>query len=322
MAENTALAVVTPTAIAAPRHAGPLRPVARPVDLIEAHKEAATVIREALEDGRDYGRIPGAGDRKVLLKAGAERLSVAFGLRPVFSIISQEADHDREVHYVDRYKKPAVSYGLYRFVVKCQLERDGVVVGEGIGSCSTMESKYISRPRDCENTALKMAKKRATVDAVLSTLSLSDRFTQDVDDSDEDEPAPRPSRRAAEAEVVEPAPKPVPTFDLALAMKLARLLVDAKDDESVEYGAKHVEQVTDDSDLGKKVAAGLNALCDYKSAHLSHLKAVRDGEVAEDEDFVWRPAKPEWSAAAEWIRKGLARFEAAQAEKNSAATAQ
>jgi hypothetical protein len=188
---STALAVTAPAA-AIQRH-GPIRPVVKPVELIEAHKEAASVIREALEDGRDYGLIPGAGNRKVLLKAGAERLSVAFGLRPVFSIMNQEADHDREVHYTDRYKKPQVSTGLYRYVVKCQLERDGVVVGEGIGSCSTMEQKYVSRPRDCENTVLKMAKKRAQVDAVLSTLSLSDRFTQDVVD-DEVEPEQTPAR--------------------------------------------------------------------------------------------------------------------------------
>lgn len=321
MAETTtALAVVAPAVVQ--RANGPIRPVVKPVELIEAHKEAAEVIRQSLEDGRDYGRIPGAGDRKVLLKAGAERLSVAFGLRPVFSIITQEADHDRVVTYVDRYKKPATSLGLYRFVVKCQLERDGVVVGEGIGSCSTMESKYISRPRDCENTALKMAKKRATVDAVLSTLSLSDRFTQDIDDSDEEE-TPR-GGRAVDAEVVREQAKPVTlTFDIAPAMKLARLILDAKTDEEVAYGAAHVEKCVDDSDLGKKVAGGLNALVDYASAYVSHQLAVRSGEVDGGEDFVWRPARPEWTGLAEWMRKQLARFEEKQAaEKNSAVAAQ
>jgi hypothetical protein len=190
--ESTALATVHQNAIA--RHTGPIRPVVRPAEIIAAHKEAAEVIRDALEDGRDYGRIPGAGDRKVLLKAGSERLCVAFGLQPRFEIVESEADHDREVEYTDRYKKPAQSRGLYRYVIRCLLEREGVVVGEGLGSCSTMEQKYVSRPRDCENTALKMAKKRAQVDAVLSTLSLSDRFTQDVLDVDEREEMPRGPR--------------------------------------------------------------------------------------------------------------------------------
>lgn len=180
---TTAIVPATTTSLAR----GPLRPVARPVELIEAHKEAATVIREALEDGRDYGAIPGAGPKKVLLKPGAERLCVAFGLRPAYDVVSYEADHDRVVQYHDRRRGESTSVGLYRYVVKCKLERDGVVVGEGVGSCSTMEQKYVSRPRDSENTVLKMAKKRALVDAVLGTLSLSDRFTQDVGDDEQDD---------------------------------------------------------------------------------------------------------------------------------------
>lgn len=55
-------------------------------------------------------------------------------------------------------------------------------MGTGIGSCSSMESKYLRTPRDFDNTILKMAKKRALVDATLSTLGMSDRFTQDVED--------------------------------------------------------------------------------------------------------------------------------------------
>jgi hypothetical protein len=184
---DTALTTATPTTLATP--AGPLRPVVSPTALIAAHKEAAELLRSALEDGRDYGAIPGAGARKVLLKPGAERLCTSFGLRPTYDVVSYEADHDRVVVYQDRRRGEASSVGLYRYVIKCRLERGGVVVGEGVGSCSTMESKYVSRPRDSENTVLKMAKKRALVDAVLGTLSLSDRFTQDVGD-DEEEPAP------------------------------------------------------------------------------------------------------------------------------------
>jgi hypothetical protein len=197
---DTALATVT-TAAPLVRPSGPLRPVVSPAALIEAHKEAADVLRSALEDGRDYGAIPGAGPKKVLLKPGAERLCVAFGLQPVYSLLSSEADHDREVHYSDRRRGAATSTGLYRFVVKAQLTRDGVVVGEGIGSCSTMEQKYVSRPRDSENTVLKMAKKRALVDAVLGTLSLSDRFTQDVGDDDDGDDKPQAQQAPARPRV-------------------------------------------------------------------------------------------------------------------------
>lgn len=77
------------------------------------------------------------------------------------------------------------SLGLYRYVVECVLtaRATGEVVGAALGSCSTMETRYIRTPRDCENTVLKMASKRALVAAVLNTLSLSSRFTQDLEDS-------------------------------------------------------------------------------------------------------------------------------------------
>ncbi|HLL52631.1 MAG TPA: hypothetical protein VK447_03735, partial [Myxococcaceae bacterium] len=77
-----------------------------------------------------------------------------------------------------------VSYGLYRYVVRCVLIHieSGSTVGSGVGSASTMEGKYVDRPRESENTVLKMAKKRAFVDCTLSTFGLSDAFTQDLED--------------------------------------------------------------------------------------------------------------------------------------------
>jgi hypothetical protein len=159
-----------------------LRPIARPEQMIAVHREASELIRDALEDGRDYGTVPGAGPKKVLLKPGAERLCIAFGLSPRLEIIEKEIDHDRRVEWSSR-NGSGVSRGLYRYVVRCVLSRDGVDVGSGIASCSTMETKFVRDPRSAENTAIKMASKRALVAAVLSTLALSDRFTQDVDDN-------------------------------------------------------------------------------------------------------------------------------------------
>lgn len=159
-----------------------LRPIARPEQMIAVHREASELIRDALEDGRDYGTVPGAGPKKVLLKPGAERLCIAFGLSPRLEILEKEIDHDRRVEWSSR-SGSGVSRGLYRYVVRCVLSRDGVEVGSGIASCSTMETKFVRDPRSAENTAIKMASKRALVAAVLSTLALSDRFTQDVDDN-------------------------------------------------------------------------------------------------------------------------------------------
>jgi hypothetical protein len=206
--KNTALAVVAPQAPAL------LRPIATPAQFVAAHKEGVELIKNALEYGRDYGHIPKCGPKPALLKPGAERLALAFGCHPRYDVVEQEIDHDRTVTYQkDGRKQEAL--GLYRYVVRCTLVRgDGTEVGDGIASCSTMESKYVSRPRDCENTALKMASKRALVAAVLNAFGLSDRFTQDVEDTTdaEYEEAPRA------------APKPAPRAEQDPAQRLTAAL--------------------------------------------------------------------------------------------------
>jgi len=107
--------------------------------------------------------------------------------------MESEIDHDRAVHWtkVKKGYKGAPdkitegdSVGLYRFVVECEMvhRETGAVIAACIASCSSMESKYVDRPRDVENTIVKMAEKRAFVGAILLALGLSDEFTQDVED--------------------------------------------------------------------------------------------------------------------------------------------
>jgi hypothetical protein len=161
-----------------------LMPVATPEKIIDAHKAAVDIVTKVLEEGTDYGVVPGTGNRPALFKAGAERLCHCYGLSIHFEVIDQECDHDRENFYTDKYRKRQTSEGLYRFAILCRLTHrsTGQAISEAIGTCSTMESKYISRPRDCENTVIKMAQKRALVAASLHAFGLSDRFTQDVED--------------------------------------------------------------------------------------------------------------------------------------------
>ena len=60
-----------------------------------------------------------------------------------------------------------------------------MLITEGLGSCNTRERKYLKMdPYTMDNTVLKMAKKRALVDAALLVASLSDVFTQDLEDMD------------------------------------------------------------------------------------------------------------------------------------------
>jgi hypothetical protein len=192
--ENTALAV-------APKRAMTLmRPIAAPKDILVAQEETRTLIQETLKEGRDYGKIKGI-DKPTLLKPGAERVQMAFGCFVRYRIVEQEVDHNRKVEWRKKKRiynnahKDDKSYreeettgeslGLYRYVVEAQIvhRESGQIVGECIGVCSTMESKYVDRPRECENTALKMAEKRAHVGAVLNAFGLSEQFTQDIEDN-------------------------------------------------------------------------------------------------------------------------------------------
>jgi hypothetical protein len=203
-----------------------VRPIAKPAALVEAHKEVSALITSALEKDRDYGTVPGT-NKPTLLKPGAERLALAFGAVPKYAIIEQEREHDRVVPWTKQKKvwankfkgdreftlqaESGESLGLYRYVVRCTLiqRETDIVLGEGIASCSTLESKYIDRPRDCENTTLKMAQKRAFVAAVLNAFALSDRFTQDMEEAG-------PAAAAAEHE----DGKPKTALEIALDIPL------------------------------------------------------------------------------------------------------
>jgi hypothetical protein len=176
-----------------------LRPIANLEAIIGAQQEMVSVLNRLLKPERDYGKPPNT-DREILYKAGAESVCNAFGVFTDYEILDQEIDHMVEVPWVKRKKnwrnrhqgdreftwseEHGSSLGLYRYVIKCRLihRHSGEVVGTGVGSCSTLESKYIDRPRDTENTIIKMAQKRAHVAAVLTTFGLSDRFTQDLEE--------------------------------------------------------------------------------------------------------------------------------------------
>lgn len=178
-----------------------VRPVAKPTDLLALHDEVTQIIQSNLTKGVDYDVIPGTGDNPSLMKPGAEKLNLAFGAAAEYDIIEQEAEHDREVRWTKKKKvwrnqfrgdkifnwelEDGASLGLYRYVVRCRIVREGRVLASCIGVCSTLESKYVDRPRDCENTALKMAQKRAYVGATLHAYGLSNRFTQDVEENPE-----------------------------------------------------------------------------------------------------------------------------------------
>jgi hypothetical protein len=138
------------------------------------------VMRKVMRENTHYGTVPGCGKKQVLLKPGADLLAMTFRLSPEYRIERHDLDN-----------------GHREYEVTCVMRGpDGTVVGEGVGSASSMERKYRYRYgedgakienediADVFNTVLKMAKKRAHVDATLTCTGASDMFTQDLIDED------------------------------------------------------------------------------------------------------------------------------------------
>ena len=182
------------------------------------------VMAAVMIDGQHYGTIPGCGPKPTLLKPGAEKLTLTFHFCPKFVIERME-----------------MSNGHREYGITCSLfTRAGEFIAEGVGACSTMESRYRYRkldrscpvcgvegsviagkeefgggwlcwkkkdgcgakfdiddpditqqtvgkvehdnPADYYNTALKIGKKRAFIDAVLTATGASDIFAQDLED--------------------------------------------------------------------------------------------------------------------------------------------
>lgn len=182
------------------------------------------LMKSVMTDGEHFGKIPGCGDKPALLKAGAEKLGFTFRLAPKFKIEKSDLPNG--------HREYGITCELYHIVT-------GAFVGSGVGTCSTMESKYRYRkaeracptcgnasiikgkddfgggwvcwkkkggcdakfkdgdqsiesqetgkkenedPADQFNTVLKMGKKRAHVDAILTATAASDIFTQDIEE--------------------------------------------------------------------------------------------------------------------------------------------
>ncbi len=125
-------------------------------------------VEAVLIAGVDYGIIPNC-KKPTLLKSGAEKILNYMGLIARTEITNRTEDYN---------------VGFFSYEVKVYLiDYNGVVKGEGVGITNTREGKYAkSNGYSVQNVVLKMAKKRALVDAALNVGNLSARFTQDVED--------------------------------------------------------------------------------------------------------------------------------------------
>ena len=158
------------------------------------------VLEKVMQKGTHYGTVPGCGPKMVLLKPGADVLAMTFRLVPRFDVNRTDLEN-----------------GHREYDVTCTMSGpDGAVLGQGVGSASSMEKKYRYRKdangnkienediADCYNTVLKIAKKRAHIDATLTVTGAADLFTQDLIDEDGESDAKTPV-----AMPVEKAAKPV-----------------------------------------------------------------------------------------------------------------
>jgi len=146
-------------------------------------------LKEGLTEGEDYGKIhvmpkakcskgknctdPNHFSRPTLFKSGAEKIQGYLGLTSVFPHLKQ-------------WEEVAMSGNFPESVLlQCQLINPfGQKVGEGMGARILAQDKT-SVGLDL-NKSIKMAKKSALIDAVLSVGGLSEVYTQDIDQMKKD----------------------------------------------------------------------------------------------------------------------------------------
>jgi hypothetical protein len=143
------------------------------VDLLLAKRSyLISKVLPEFQEGLDYYVIKG---KKSLGKSGAEKLASIYSLSATFF------KDEETLSMLPGHKD------LIAFV--CNLvNKEGTVVGQGRGIDSP------NRNQNDENKTVKMAQKRAYIDAVIRTTGLSDIFTQDLEagvmpEKEEDEQA-------------------------------------------------------------------------------------------------------------------------------------
>src|SRR5574342_426711 len=193
-------------------------------DVIVQVQKILQIKQAVMKPNEHYGTIPGT-QKPTLLKAGAEKLALTFRFAPKFNVTVTplQGDHreyscactlthihsgnliaegvgscnSMETKY--RYRKadpePVKPVPKAYWQEKNEAKKSNIIGGRGFGVKKIENAWMIVRysdqkvehgnPADFYNTCLKMAKKRAFVDAVITATGGSDIFTQDVEDFEE-----------------------------------------------------------------------------------------------------------------------------------------
>jgi hypothetical protein len=105
-------------------------------EITKQYDQIVQAMKHVMKDGEHYGTIPGCGIKKTLLKPGAEVLMTLFGL-------SNDVDEAR-YNMPDNHRECVCKVSIFA--------PSGRKLGTGVGSCSTMESKYRFRTGPIEIT--------------------------------------------------------------------------------------------------------------------------------------------------------------------------
>lgn len=132
-----------------------IMPVMNVAMAIDRREQIRLFISKIMNDGVDYGVIPGTGDRPALLKAGAEKLTTLFGLTKKFTILEKVEDWSGDEHGGEPF---------FYYVYRCSLLRGDLLIAEADGSCNSHESKYRYRKSQrvcpkCGQETIKKSKK-------------------------------------------------------------------------------------------------------------------------------------------------------------------
>jgi hypothetical protein len=195
---------------------------------VKEHKEQIQTIQRLMKDVMKehnpdkgieghYGVVPGCGTKKVLLKAGAEKILATFRIGVDTEVTDLSTPDER------RYRIKTIGRSMIT----------GSLISTGIGECSTEEKKFKWReavckeefdatdesrrqilwkkgfksnqvqeilqvrtnPADLANTVLKLASKRSKVDLCLNATACSDIFTQDLDEDHPTVPTTPPAQQ-------------------------------------------------------------------------------------------------------------------------------
>lgn len=190
---------------------------------IGAHvKLVGDLMREHLKEGIHYGTIPGT-DKKSLYKAGAEKLGLLFKLVPRYNSVRTDLPNGHREWTIEcalyhkftgrllgsgvgscssmepkyRYRNEAAYVDTGEPIPKDSKDRKTEYRKQGFGMrkiegawCWVKygDDKKVENPdiADTYNTILKMAKKRALVDASIQATATSDLLTQDVNDPEKE----------------------------------------------------------------------------------------------------------------------------------------